>query len=207
MRYLDFIEKSAQGDLLDHGLGDWITLDDSTPRALVATCGWVRMLDSAAGLADALDTPGRGAFRARAKDLRRKLETTYVDRLGVGGTIGSGSQASLALLIDVNVLTRARRADAARELIQLIHREGDRITVGEIGLAALQRVLIEHDDTASVPGVHQARHSELRHDARGRRDHSPRALDRQGHRRVGKPLHARICRTLADTLGRGPATS
>lgn len=147
VRYLDYIERSADGGLLDHGLGDWITLDDSTPRPLVATYGWVRMLDSAAEVADALDKTDHAAgFRGRARQLRTTLEAEYVSGDGGGLVVASGSQASLAMLVDLGALTGTRREAAGQQLVVRIHDAGDRITVGEIGLAALQRVLVERGE-------------------------------------------------------------
>lgn len=145
MRYLEYIESIAGDGLLDHGLSDWITLDDSTPRPLVATFGWVRMLDSAALVATALERAAEAEeFREQATRLRALLEETFVERDGSELTIGSGSQASIALMIDLDVLTGGERDRAAAQLVEALHAERDRLTVGEIGLAALQRVLIEY---------------------------------------------------------------
>ena len=147
VRYLDYVERSAGGGLLDHGLGDWITLDDSTPRPLVATYGWVRMLDSATEVAEALGRDADAArFRGRAGELREMLEAEYVTGGGEDLVVGSGSQASLALLVDLGALGGTRHEAAGQQLVARIHDAGDRITVGEIGLAALQRVLVERGE-------------------------------------------------------------
>lgn len=164
--YLRYLEGIAGDGLLDHGLADWITLDETTPRVLVASYGLISMLDTGALLAEALGRPGEHRrLTDRAARLRRLLAEDQLREAAGTLRIGSGSQASLAMMIDLgDVLGADQVQRAERALIDLIHHEGDRFTVGEIGLPALLRVLTglgEHElirtmvSRTDVPGYGQ----------------------------------------------------
>lgn len=144
LRYLDYVDGIAGDEVLDHGLADWISLDESTPRGIVAGYGHVAMLDSAAVLAAALGrTTERERFRVHAADIRRKIADRFVSRAHDGSLVcGSGSQASYALLMDLGgVLTDEEYALAAKQLVESIRAADHQITVGEIGLPSLVREL------------------------------------------------------------------
>ena len=165
MAYLDYIDRLAGDDLLDHGLADWITLDDATPRALVASYGHARMLDAAVELAPLLGHDQQADdLRHRAITIRRRLAVHFVDsRLRT--PVIPDTQASIALLLDLGAVLPATHQQAAeQQLLARIHADGDRFTVGEIGLPALIRQLTrlgEHElirtmaTRTDVPGYGQ----------------------------------------------------
>lgn len=153
VRYLDYIATAAGGDILDHGLGDWITLDESTPRALVSGYGHVKALQAAARLAEALGRmdEGRG-FTADAERITRLIRQRFVSTgirhsadpgtpAEVEITCGSGSQACYGLLADLGVFSVSEREQVIGALVASIENKGYRITVGEIALPALIRTL------------------------------------------------------------------
>lgn len=136
LRYLDYIEQQAGDGILASGLGDWIALDESTPRPLVAGWGHARMLDSAATVAHALGrTAHERQMRDRAAEIRAQLVHTYADQ------IAGGSQATAALLADSGALDAADHARAVERLLTLLREGDDQLTVGEIGLPAVLRTL------------------------------------------------------------------
>ncbi|SDT36325.1 family 78 glycoside hydrolase catalytic domain [Microlunatus soli] len=166
LAYLRYLQGIAGDGLLDHGLADWITLDDSTPRVLVANYGLISMLDVGVRLAEVLGHEDeRRRLAETAGRLRRLLADDQIRETDGGPRIGSGSQASLALMIDLGgVLSATQQQHAEQELVELLHRGGGRITVGEIGLPALVRVLTrlgEHElirtmvSRTDVPGYGQ----------------------------------------------------
>ncbi|HEY9292167.1 MAG TPA: family 78 glycoside hydrolase catalytic domain [Microlunatus sp.] len=165
LRYLDYIDGLAGADLLDHGLADWITLDDSTPRPLVASYGHALMLDAAAELAPLIGHDHEtDRILRRTAEIRGRLADRYLTRQD-DDPLTVSSQASLALLLDLGgVFTDQQRSTAENLLLQRIHADGDRFTVGEIGLPALLRQLTrlgEHELIATmatrtdVPGYGQ----------------------------------------------------
>lgn len=136
LRYLEFLDECAGDGLLSTGLGDWIAIDESTPRPLVAAHGHAAVLDSAAEVARAL---GREAHAermgARADEVRRALRERYL------GELENGSQASAALLADTGALSDEEYDRAVARLVHLLEQGDGAQTVGEIGLPAVIRVL------------------------------------------------------------------
>lgn len=144
LRYLSYLDAMAGDGLLATGLGDWIALDDSTPRPLVAGWGHARVLDSAATVAAALGrTSDERRMRIRAQEVRGLLARDHAVELE------SGSQAAAALLADAGVLDAEGRARAVCRILDLLA-DDDQLTVGEIGLPAIVRVLSEAEEHEAI---------------------------------------------------------
>ena len=145
LRYLTYLERRAGEGLLGTGLGDWIALDESTPRPLVAGWGHARVLDSAAVVAGALGRADQEQWmRRRAAEIREQIATRYSEQLA------TGSQATAALLADSGALDEHSRARAVDRLLTLL-REGDnQLTVGEIGLPAVLRTLVAAEEHEQI---------------------------------------------------------
>ncbi len=143
VRYLAYIDRLAGDALLDHGLADWITLDASVPRALVAGHGHVAMLDAAAALGDALGRDAEAtAFRGRAAELRARMRRRFVRRARDGRLeVESDSQAAYALAMDCGLLDGDERAEAGRRLVEAVEAADGQVMVGEIALPPLVREL------------------------------------------------------------------
>jgi alpha-L-rhamnosidase len=151
-RYLDHLCSRAQGHLLDHGLGDWVALDDSTPVGMTATWGYARAAETAANTAAVL---GDADARERYDRLAREIWNAWRDRYRDGtGEWGSGSQASWALALNSPVLDPSERTAAYVRLRKAIEAEGA-FTVGEIALPSLIDALTEHGDGALLLAVMQ----------------------------------------------------
>ena len=138
-RYLAHLESRSEEDLLDHGLGDWIQIDESTPRGLVASIGWGRALERAAVIAGVLgQTWDAGRLRERAAVVWAAIRRRYRDRRGAWG---SGSQASWALAWDSPGVRSDERTQVLGGLLASIDDSGGKITVGEIALPDFIRAL------------------------------------------------------------------
>ncbi|MFI1337824.1 family 78 glycoside hydrolase catalytic domain [Streptomyces sp. NPDC020845] len=138
-RFLDHLRTRSVDGLLDHGLGDWIELDDSTPRGLVASVGWWEALRTATWTARLLGHEEAGArFEADARALRSRIEARFFR----DGRWGSGSQASWAFgwLLAPDPAARQAAADA---LVGRIAADDGALTVGEIALPHFLRALAE----------------------------------------------------------------
>lgn len=145
LRYLEHIDGQAGDGVLATGLGDWIALDDSTPRPLVAGWGHARMLDSAAAVARALRRPAHERrMRDRAAEVRSRLAEAF------GADLDTGSQATAALLADAGVLDPVGRSRAVRRILDLLAQGDDQLTVGEIGLPAVLRVLAAAEEHEAI---------------------------------------------------------
>lgn len=137
-RYLDHLDSRALGDTLEHGLGDWIASDETTPIAMAATWGYYRATDALAKIADAL---GEEAVehRARAERIAQAFQKRFFDPDTT--LYGSGSQACDAFALDLGVVPGELRKPVLDRLVTAIGAAGDHLTVGEIALPALLRVL------------------------------------------------------------------
>ncbi len=139
-RYLEYLGGKAQGNLLDYGLGDWIAIDESTPLGVTASFAYHRLATAMAEIAGIL---GKDADRAEWTVLADAIGTAfnarYLDR--ERHTYASGSQASDALALDLGVVPAEERLAVLGHLIAGIEAAGDHVTVGEIALPSLFRVL------------------------------------------------------------------
>ncbi|MGN7949344.1 family 78 glycoside hydrolase catalytic domain [Microbacterium sp. 22215] len=152
IKYLDYLASRADGHLLDYGLGDWVTLDDSTPVGMVATWGYASAADTAAKIARVLDdTASQTRFEHLADDIWAAWRHKYLDE--TTGVWGSGSQGSWALAHDARVHHGDERAEVYRRLVDAIHGDGDALTVGEISLSPLINALAENGDSELLLAV------------------------------------------------------
>ena len=138
--YLAYLDLRSDHGVVDFGLGDWIALDPSTPRAMVATYGYIRILDAAISIASALK---QSTYGAMLKSTRLAVAQAFLTNFSSTTRTdwGSGSQGSLALALDLGVVPLSNRSSVLRQLVSSITAEGHRVTVGEIALPALIRVL------------------------------------------------------------------
>jgi len=142
-RYLAYLSDLEARDALDFGLGDWIALDNSTPRILVATHGYLRLLRNAYEIADRLDdTRWRTELTERLHAIDEWLRAWNLSR--------QPSQTELALLLD---LADARGEQEESDelfgrLVDKISDDGDVFTVGEIAIEPLLTALHrrQHDE-------------------------------------------------------------
>ncbi|MFD0535697.1 alpha-L-rhamnosidase C-terminal domain-containing protein [Actinomadura luteofluorescens] len=139
-RYLDYLTSKAKGNLLDYGLGDWAAVDKTTPRGIAATYGYQRSaaaLASVAGLLGKDDDAAR--YRKLAGDIAGAFNAEYLDE--ARHTYGSGSQAGDAFALDLGIVPEGQRKAVLDHLVASVKAKGYHLTVGEIALPALFRVL------------------------------------------------------------------
>ncbi|WP_019634190.1 family 78 glycoside hydrolase catalytic domain [Actinomadura atramentaria] len=138
VRYVDYLSGKADGHLLDYGLGDWITFDDSTPKGVTATFGYHRAVTALASIAKVLGKDGDAAtYAALAEDIGDAFNAKYA----TGDTYGSGSQACDVLALDMGIVPEGKRDAVLAHLVGSIAAKGYHLTVGEIALPSVFRVL------------------------------------------------------------------
>jgi alpha-L-rhamnosidase len=139
LRYLDHLRARSVGDLLDFGLGDWVALDTSTPSSMVASYGYIRLLHTTADIAAAL---GENDARADLDGRADSVTARFVEAFGGEGTAwGSGSQASIALALDIGAVADEHINTVVARLLDTIDAADGQLTVGENSWPALLRVL------------------------------------------------------------------
>ena len=139
-KYLTYLSGKATGDLLDYGLGDWATVDKTTPTGIAATYGYYRDAATLAKIATLLGRTGDAAtYQKLAGDIATAFNAKYLDT--THHTYGSGSQAGDAFALDMGVVPADQRQAVLDHLVATIKAAGDHLTVGEIALPAVFRVL------------------------------------------------------------------
>ncbi|PRA81099.1 family 78 glycoside hydrolase catalytic domain [Microbacterium sp. MYb66] len=152
--YVAYLGSRQVAGLIDFGLGDWIAIDASAPRELVASHGYLRVLESAEVIAGIVGKPAWASeLRAQAGVVLRALrryETPGPD----------ASQTELVILADV----AERRGESAAadaffaSLLARLEADGGAFTVGEVTFALLVEML------------HRRGHAELVHRTISRTD-------------------------------------
>ena len=103
---------------------------------MAATHGWIALLRVAAEIAGLLGEQGR------RQEIQREAEdsaTAFARAFGTadGSEWGSGSQASLALALDLNVVPLVKELSHLPIIVDPSHGTGRRSLVGSMSLAAL----------------------------------------------------------------------
>jgi alpha-L-rhamnosidase len=139
-RYVAYLRSRESDGIVNHGLGDWIAIDASTPRAMVATFGYARALDT---LADVADELGRRDAAVHYRAEAHRVIGAFRDAFGHdnGRLWGSGSQASFALALDLGAVQPDSVKFAWQGLLGAIRAARGQISVGENALPSLLRVL------------------------------------------------------------------
>lgn len=138
VRYVDYLSGKADGHLLDYGLGDWITFDNSTPKGVTATFGYHRAVSALARIAKVI---GKDADAAEYEALAGQIGSAFNAKYATGDTYGSGSQACDALALDMGVVPDGKKDAVLAHLVNGIEAKGYHLTVGEIALPSVFHVL------------------------------------------------------------------
>ncbi|RJQ68002.1 hypothetical protein D5S17_32360 [Pseudonocardiaceae bacterium YIM PH 21723] len=143
-RYLNYLNGRAKNNLLgaDYpGLGDWEEVTTgATSAGYTSNYGYYRAAQTMAAIATAL---GRDADAERhtalTANIGAAISRAYArpDR----HTYDNGTQAGDALALDMGIVPEAERAAVLDHLIADIRGRGNHVSVGEIGMPALLRVL------------------------------------------------------------------
>ncbi|RKN44950.1 alpha-L-rhamnosidase [Streptomyces hoynatensis] len=146
-RYLGHLGSRARGDLLAHGLGDWMAFDTSTPKAVTATYAYHRAAATLGRIAAVLGEEGdAGRYRELAARIGRAFHAEFFDP--ASHTYATGSQAADAMALELDAETGVLTPDEHRavlaHLVASVRAAGDHVTVGEVALPALLRVLAAH---------------------------------------------------------------
>jgi alpha-L-rhamnosidase len=138
VRYVGYLSGKADGHLLDYGLGDWITFDNSTPKGVTATFGYHRAVSALARIAKVI---GEDADASEYEALAGEIGAAFNAEYATGDTYGSGSQACDALALDMGVVPDGKKDAVLAHLVSGIEAKGYHLTVGEIALPSVFHVL------------------------------------------------------------------
>nr|WP_276610989.1 family 78 glycoside hydrolase catalytic domain [Kineococcus siccus] len=144
--YLRYLESRRSGTTETLGydqLGDWAELGVTTTPQLVTTFGYYRVVDALARTAAALGrTADAEEFAARRDRVRADARERWYD--AATGVVANGTQAASALALDMGFVPAADEARVLAALVADIEDRGGHLTVGEIALPSVFRVLARH---------------------------------------------------------------
>ncbi|MEV6110787.1 alpha-L-rhamnosidase [Streptomyces sp. NPDC051940] len=147
LRWLEYLEAHSSGGLRPaEGYGDWLNVEDETPKDVVGTAYYAHSADLVARTARAL---GRDAtpYRALFERLRDAFRAAYVTD---GGRVKGDTQTAYVLALSMDLLADADRAPAADRLVDLIRSRDWHLSTGFLGTPRLLPVLTAtgHTDVA-----------------------------------------------------------
>ncbi|WP_427166694.1 alpha-L-rhamnosidase [Streptomyces sp. C1-1] len=145
--WLDWLEKHSDGLLRPaEGYGDWLNVDDETPKDVIATAYFAHAADLAARTAKALGedpVPYAGLFGR----IRTAFQNAYVSS---DGRVKGDTQTAYVLALSMDLLPDAVRKAAADRLVALIEARDWHLSTGFLGTPRLLPVLTDtgHTDVA-----------------------------------------------------------
>ncbi|MFJ2172371.1 alpha-L-rhamnosidase [Streptomyces sp. NPDC087851] len=147
LAWLDYLKGHSSGLLRpDEGFGDWLNIEDETPRDVIGTAYFAHSADLVARTAAVLGKdpePYTTLFGA----VRDAFRAAYVS---ANGRIKGDTQTAYVLALSMDLLADADRAPAADRLVQLIEAKGWHLSTGFLGTPRLLPVLTDtgHIDVA-----------------------------------------------------------
>jgi alpha-L-rhamnosidase len=141
-KYLAYLATQASGYLLNNGLGDWITLNTTTPVGITASYAYMRLATVIGRIATLLGHKSDAAsYQQLAGNISAAFNAEYYN--ASAASYSSGSQACNALALDGGFVPAADHDAVLSTLISTIQANGNHLDVGEIALPAVFRVLAQ----------------------------------------------------------------
>ncbi|MFD1827203.1 family 78 glycoside hydrolase catalytic domain [Mumia zhuanghuii] len=147
--WIDYLEKNSDGLIRpDAGYGDWLNLDDNTPRDLIGTAYFAHVTALLSQMADAI---GKDADADRYADLAAEVRDAFIERyVGDDGALPGDAQAGYVLALSFGLVPDALVDDAADRLVANLERHDWHLATGFLGTPDLLPVLTKtgHTDVA-----------------------------------------------------------
>ncbi|WP_326614199.1 glycoside hydrolase family 78 protein [Streptomyces scopuliridis] len=147
LKWLDYLEAHSSGYLRPaDGFGDWLNIQDETPKDVIGTAYFAHSADLVARTAEVLGkdpAPYTALFRA----VRDAFRAAYVS---AGGRVKGDTQTAYVLALSMDLLADADRGPAADRLVELIRAKDWHLSTGFLGTPRLLPVLTAtgHNDVA-----------------------------------------------------------
>jgi alpha-L-rhamnosidase len=148
--WLDYLTANSSGYLRpDAGYGDWLNLDDETPRDLVGTAYFAHVANLMAQMAEAVGKPDDAArYRTLFDNIRAAFQDAYLT--APDGTLPGDTQAGYVLALAFDLVPDEDRAALAEHLVRNVAERDWHLSTGFLGTPELLRVLADtgHLDVA-----------------------------------------------------------
>ena len=155
-RYVDYLDTTALGNLLWHGLGDWYDVGPGepggsklTPKGLTASAIYFQDLTILREVALLLGKPRDAeAFQTRALAVKLAFQATFFDR--VAGSYGGTSQTANSMPLVLGLADETERPKVLESLLDLLRKGGGQVTAGDVGFSYLVSALTEAEAADSL---------------------------------------------------------
>ncbi|RSN44480.1 glycoside hydrolase family 78 protein, partial [Actinomadura sp. WAC 06369] len=149
-KWIAYLERNSDGLLRPaSGYGDWLNVEDETPKDVIGTAYFAH---SAALVAETARVLGEDADAERYEDLAGRVRAAFDDAYVTegGARVKGDTQTAYALALAFGVLPEDARGPAADRLVELIEARGWHLSTGFLGTPELLPVLTEtgHTDVA-----------------------------------------------------------
>ncbi|MFJ1646725.1 alpha-L-rhamnosidase [Streptomyces sp. NPDC088258] len=147
LKWLDYLERHSSGFLRPaDGFGDWLNIQDETPKDVIGTAYFAHSADLVARIAEVLGKDP-APYRTLFGRVRDAFRAAYVSP---GGRIKGDTQTGYVLALSMDLLSAADRTPAADRLVELIEAKDWHLSTGFLGTPRLLPVLTEtgHTDVA-----------------------------------------------------------
>ncbi|MEV2247276.1 alpha-L-rhamnosidase [Streptomyces sp. NPDC049970] len=147
VRWLEYLQAHSTGLLRPaDGFGDWLNIEDETPKDVIATAYFAHSADLVARIAKVLgkDPAPYTSLFGRVRDAFR---TAYVS---AGARVKGDTQTAYVLALSMDLLAETDRGPAADRLVALIEAKDWHLSTGFLGTPRLLPVLTDtgHTDVA-----------------------------------------------------------
>ncbi|MEV0323273.1 alpha-L-rhamnosidase [Streptomyces sp. NPDC050658] len=147
LKWLDYLEKHSSGYLRPaEGYGDWLNIQDETPKDVIGTAYFAHSADLVARVAEALGKDP-APYTKLFGGVRDAFRAAYVTG---GGRVKGDTQTAYVLALSMDLLADGDRAPAAARLVELVKSKGWHLSTGFLGTPRLLPVLTAtgHADVA-----------------------------------------------------------
>lgn len=147
LKWLDYLEKHSSGYLRPaEGYGDWLNIQDETPKDVIGTAYFAHSADLVAQVAEALGKDP-APYKKLFGSVRDAFRAAYVTG---GGRVKGDTQTAYVLALSMDLLADSDRAPAAARLVELIKSKEWHLSTGFLGTPRLLPVLTStgHTDVA-----------------------------------------------------------
>ena len=147
-KWITYLENNSNGLLRPAaGYGDWLNINDETPKDVIGTAYFAYVTDLVADIARVL---GKEDEAAQYDDLAGRVREAFTKAYVTDGRIKGDTQTAYVLALSMNLLPEAARKPAADRLVQLIEARDWHLSTGFLGTPQLLPVLTAtgHTDVA-----------------------------------------------------------
>lgn len=142
--WVDYVTSRTSGGLWDAGLGnnygDWLSVDEDTPRILVATAYRARSADL---VALAAETLGLQDDASRYSALASAVRKAFADAFVSGDRLRPETQTGYVFALAWDLVSSELRATFGARLAELVRARGVRLATGFLGVGLLCPTLTE----------------------------------------------------------------